>query len=286
MLKRIVIRKRTLFFGLCTACLTQACSKSDTEPTDTGPIKYVTELFDYQPAPGQFISQSLDNENGARSILRGNQGIVSLGAFGGYIVLGFDHPVINVPDKADIVVYGNSMDNFAEPGVVWLMRDENGNGIPDDTWYEIQGSEFGKPGYVRDYMVTYFKPATDTSDILWKDSSGNEGKIKGNNTHRQLYFPSWIDQDSYSLQGSLLPSTNIDQTNPDFITSAPFVYGYADNRYNGDEIDIADAIDEKGVKVNLPSINFIKIQTGILADLGRLGELSTEITAVEDLNIP
>ncbi|MEH6308573.1 cell surface protein [Olivibacter sp. CPCC 100613] len=286
MLKQIVIRKGTFFLGFSAILLIPSCSKNNTAPINAEPARYVTTLFEYVPAPGQFINQSLGDENGARSILNGNQGIVSLGAFGGYIVLGFDHSVVNVPDEKDIAIYGNATNNFAEPGIVWVMKDENGNGIPDDTWYEIRGSEFGKTGYLRDYTVTYFKPADDATDILWKDNQGNEGVVKRNDRHSQPYFPSWIDQESYQLKGSLLPNTNIDKSNPLLIVSKPFTYGYADNTAVKDEIDIADAIDERGEKVSLSSIDFVKIQTGMLADLGHLGELSTEVTAVEDLNTP
>ncbi|WP_134091755.1 cell surface protein [Olivibacter sp. XZL3] len=286
MLKRIAINKKTLLFGFSAIFLAQSCTKSDTAPAVPEATKYVTKLFEYQPAPGQFINQSIGSEQGAKSILGGKEGIVSLGAFGGYIILGFDHSVVNRPNKKDIAIYGNAANNFSEPGIVWVMKDENGNGIPDDTWYEIKGSEFGKAGYTRNYVVTYFNSGDASFDVTWKDNRDGEGKISKNSVHNQSYFPTWVEKESYTLSGSLLPNTNIDKTNPQFIVSAPFAYGYVDNNVNGDEIDIADAIDENGAEVDLPSIDFIKIQTGILADLGSLGELSTEITAVEDLNIP
>lgn len=285
MLKRITIKRRVCI-GFGFLLLTQSCSTSDSLPAPVEQVKYVTKLFEYQPAPGQLINQSLGDINAAKSILGGNQGAVSLGSFGGYIVLGFDQAVINSPNKNDIAIYGNAMDEFAEPGVVWVMKDENGNGIPDDVWYEIRGSEFGKANYIQDYTITYFKPTHDTSDVLWKDNKGKEGKIRKNSSHNQSYYPNWINQESYTLVGSLLPESNINKSNPQLITSKPFAYGYADNMPGGDEIDIEDAVDKEGQKVSLTAVDFIKIQTGILADLGWLGELSTEITSIEDLNIP
>ena len=61
---------------------------------------------------------------------------VSLGGFGGYIVVGFDHSIDNSGDY-DLGILGNSFSGSSEPGIVWVMQDENGNGLPDDTWYEL-----------------------------------------------------------------------------------------------------------------------------------------------------
>ena len=253
-------------------------------PATDGSNMYVTTLFEYLPAPGQFINKAPGNHASARGIL-GGRGMVTLGAWGGSIVLGFDHTVINQTDKKDIIIYGNPNQSFAEPGIVWVMEYENGNGKPDDTWYEIAGSEFGKEGYIRNYSVTYTRPKPATEEVAWKDNQGNTGVVATNIYHKQAYFPEWVEGDTYSLTGSILPSTNIDMSNPSYITSAPFEYGYADNKVGGDEIDIADAVDKDGKKVNLKGVDFIKIQTGIQANMGWLGELSTEVLGVADISL-
>ena len=97
------------------------------------------------------------------------------------------------------------------------------------------------------------------------------------------FYPSWLAANEYTLTGTLLPSTGI--MNNGIITSQPFAYGYADNLVNGDKIDISDAVDAAGNTVALTGINFIKIQTGIQANLGILGELSTEVLGVADLSL-
>ena len=51
----------------------------------------------------------------------------------------------------------------------------------------------------------------------------------------------------------------------------------------GDPIDISWAVDTNGNYVNLNQIDFIKITTANLADLGWLGEVSTDIMAVTDV---
>ncbi|MGS2764845.1 cell surface protein [Sinomicrobium sp. M5D2P9] len=245
---------------------------------------YVTELFEFLPAPGQFINKNPGNMESAEGIV-GKKGLVSLGGWGGTIVLGFDHTVINKEDTGDIMIYGNAMPNFAEPGVVWVMQDENGNGLPDDTWYEIKGSAHGMEGTIRNYEVTYFRPGDASESVPWEDNQGNSGVIATNAFHKQPYYPEWIEADSYTLKGTLLSSVNIDMSNPSYITSTPFEYGYADNTMGGDAIDIADAIDAAGNTVSLEGIDFIKIQTGIQANMGWLGELSTEVAGVADLGI-
>ena len=245
---------------------------------------YVTELLEYLPAPGQFINKSPGNIQSAESLI-GGTGLVSLGAWGGSISFAFDHTVINKEGANDLVIYGNPQGNFSEPGIVYVMQDDNANGLPDDTWYEIKGSAHELEGSSRDYAITYFRPETISEDIPWKDNKGNTGVVTRNNFHRQAYYPEWIKEDSYSISGTLLSDKNIDMSNPTFITSMPFEYGYADNTVGGDEIDLADAIDEDGNPVELSGIDFVKIQTGIQANMGWLGELSTEVSGIADLSL-
>ncbi|MCX2449903.1 cell surface protein [Pedobacter sp. PLR] len=277
------------FIGIATLA---SCSKDSDPAPEPIPIvgtSFVSKLIEYLPAPGQFINESLGSIEGANSVI-GKKGLVSLGAWGGSIVLGFDHMVINQADKDDIIIYGNPLPEFAEPGIVWVMQDTNGNGLADDTWYEVAGSEFSKPSYKRGYAVTYTKPAADADPVPWKDSDGLTGVVETNTFHRQAYFPVMKDKDGkliteYTLKGSKLPSTNINMTVPTMITSVPFAWGYADNTFGGDKVDIANAVDQAGKKVVLKGINFIKIQTGVQANMGWLGELSTEVVGVEDISL-
>lgn len=246
---------------------------------------YVSELLEFLPAPGQFINKKPGNMESAQSVVGVKNGLVSLGGWGGSISFKFDHTVINQEDKKDLIIYGNPSANLAEPGVIYVMQDDNGNGIADDTWYEIKGSAHDQQGTLRDYEITYFRPENSTEDIPWQDNQGNKGVIAKNAFHSQAYYPQWITEDSYTISGTLLSDSHIDMSNPSYITSMPFDYGYADNTVGGDQIDLADAIDQEGNPVSLSGIDFIKIQTGIQANMGWLGELSTEVTGVADLSL-
>lgn len=245
---------------------------------------YVTELLEYLPAPGQFINKNVGNFESAEGLI-GKRGLVTLGAWGGSVSYAFDHTVINRENEADFIIYGNGMATSAEPGVVYVMQDDNGNGLPDDTWYEIKGSAHDLEGTYRDYKVTYFRPETAENDVAWEDNKENTGFVLKNTFHKQAYYPEWITEDSYTITGTLLSDSHIDMSNPSMITSAPFEYGYADNTPGGDKINIADAIDKDGNPVHLSGIDFIKIQTGIQANMGWLGELSTEVAGIADLSL-
>ncbi len=284
-----------------------ACTKTKTSPpvtiTDTvyqdtagavamGPIRpyttasnpYVTQLFEYDPAPGQFVNTSIADWAAAQGVVGNSSGLVSLGAFGGYVVFGFDHTVLDSAGP-DLMVVGNATTGFAEPGVVWVMQDQNGNGKPDDTWYELAGSETGQAGYMRGYAVTYYRPTPANGNVAWKDNKGGSGYVLTDIYHTQDYYPDSITAVSYTLSGTLLPSIDIDTTDPANITSSAFAYGYCDNTPGGNPVDIAMAIDSLGNRVKLKGIDFVKIQTGIEANLGMLGELSTEVSAVWDVHL-
>ena len=84
---------------------------------------------------------------------------VSLGGWGGYIVVGFDHSIDNSSSGYkggyNFSITGNAFKGSSEPGIVYVMQDTNGNTLPDDEWYELKGSEYGKEETVQDYAVTY-----------------------------------------------------------------------------------------------------------------------------------
>ena len=81
------------------------------------------------------------------------------------------------------------------------MQDTNGNTLPDDEWYELKGSEFGKEETVQDYAVTYYRPTYSGADVQWKDNQGVKGKIDYLKQYHDQpsYYPARIGTDSYTL---------------------------------------------------------------------------------------
>lgn len=61
---------------------------------------------------------------------------VSLGGWGGYIVVGFDHSIDNSSSGYkggyNFSITGNAFKGSSEPGIVYVMQDTNGNTLPDD----------------------------------------------------------------------------------------------------------------------------------------------------------
>lgn len=262
------------------------------------------KVYDFLPAPGQFVNKGYTANTAAEAVeyaqtrLCGdNETLLSLGGFGGYIVVGFDHSVEN-KNGSELQIKGNPFLGSSEPGIVYVMQDENGNSLPDDTWYELKGSETGKEGTSRDFAITYYRPNTPNTPILWIDSNDETGGIRQNEYHGNPYFPIWMKDEKYTLRGTILSSKTVVDGNGIW-TNAAFGWGYADNfsskdyTNNSDEgifssgnyLKISNAIDYNGDAVELKYIDFVKVQTGLNITAGWLGELSTEVGRINDTNI-
>lgn len=288
---------------------------------------YVSSVYDFRPAPGQFINkmpeykegdtQEIMNRKVLTSIGYNSRMMISLGGYGGYVVCGFDHTIINVPGKCDFKILGNAFyadanpnptgstkGGSCEPGIVMVAYDKNKNGKPDeDEWYELAGSEYHKPGTIKNYEITYLRPATDhvptpseedkwnidTTYIPWSDNIGKKGYVFKNTFHNQIYYPQWIKEDALRFTGTLLPTNAIDESGTgSYWVLYAYDWGYADNGLNTDEdsnFDIDWAVDAKGNPVHLPGVDFIKIYTGVNQYCGWLGETSTEVEGINDLHL-
>lgn len=279
------------------------------------------KVYDYTPAPGQFINElKTGGFDGTQTTMEaaiayaearmlevdrnGNPypNWVSLGGFGGYIVVGFDHSIDNSGDY-DLGILGNSFSGSSEPGIVWVMQDENGNGLPDDTWYELRGSETGKATTIQNYEVTYYRPAGTMMPVQWEDNLGNRGEIDYlKQFHQQeYYYPLWIEEDSYTLSGTCLEPRNYDASgNGSYWVNAEYDWGYADNFSSADRLTGADnanaeananhfkishAMDFECEPIDLKFIDFVKVQVGVNTKSGWLGEVSTEVFGFYDYNL-
>ena len=258
----------------------------------------ISKVYEYTPAPGQFINDGVtlttQEEACSYAFERLSQGqFVSLGAFGGYLTAGFDHSVESSTDGGfDLQITGNAHSSSSEPGIIWVSQDENGNGLPDDTWYELRGSEYGKPETWQDYAVTYYRPSSNGTSIEWTDNRGSSGTVDYIPAYhsQETYFPLWITADSYTLRGTRLEDRLEDQNgNGSLWIGHPFDWGYADNWSETDpDIDkfsISDAVRWDGEPAGLKYIDFVKIQCGVQAKGGWTGEQSTELTLIRDLHI-
>ncbi len=196
---------------------------------------YISEVYEYCPAPGQFINSLPEYEAGdtyadmlrkaTESISGEAEELISLGACGGYVTFGFDHTEVNAEGK-DIRIWANAFydsnnpmqkGGTAEPGIVMVALDQNCNGLPDDPWFELAGSEYYKPSTIHDYQIVYNRPdpdrevvrdvingLTDVYYMRWTDSEGAEGYVSKNTFHTQEYFPQWLDDEKLTFNCSRL----------------------------------------------------------------------------------
>lgn len=283
---------------------------------------FIDRVVEYRPAPGQFVNEMPRYEAGdteadmirkASDCISGTNDImISLGAYGGYVTFAFDHTVANIPGEADIRIWGNcfyeaanpdTQGGSAEPGIVMVSYDVNGNALPDDPWYELSGSDHNNPLTLRRYSITYHRPDPDRPPveddsgflddiryIAWIDSHGSRGFMPKNIFHNQSYWPMWLDDDTLTFSGTCLPPNGIDLSGTGrYYVLYSYPWGYVDNHPNDNadlnSFDISDAVDTYGRPVNLPGADFIRVYTAVNQYCGWLGETSTEISRAQDLHI-
>ncbi len=291
------------------------------EETEYSP--FTASVYEYCPAPGQFVNvmplyEQGDNAEDMRRKAEDDitdDGIVSLGAFGGYVTFAFDHTVVNVAGQKDFYIKGNAFysdkpeqgknrGGSCEPGIVMVALDRNMNGRPDeDEWYELAGSELHNPAVKRNYAVTYHRTPSnhtpvkgddshiaDSRYIRWEANDGSSGYLEKNVFHTQDYYPQWLKDDNITFGGTLLPQNGHDTSgNGQYYVLSSYPWGYVDNHPNDSvalcSFDIADAIDSEGRSVSLPGADFVRVYTAILQNCGWIGETSTEVGRATDLHV-
>ncbi len=292
--------------------------------------KYIKAVDEYCPAPGQWVNVIPEYEEGDTPEIMAqkctesiagdyyNTHLVSLGGWGGYITFHFDHSIANIPNQRDFAIWGNAYQEMTnqvfggmnEAGIVMVSKDVNGNGKPDDPWYEISGScdidSIGKVYY--GYEVTYHQ--NPMGNIPWTDNRGNQGtvdRLYGYDNHNQEYYPLWLP-DGLTFKGTRLPDNMVDLSETVerswsqwYYVLIGFRYGYVDNlsnwtdksdanswNYEGCGIDISWAVDDNRQPVNLDFIDFVRVYTGLNQKCPApnwWGETSTEIQCAEDIHL-
>lgn len=266
---------------------------------------FATRVIHYAPAPGQFVSdpnfnnplRALGPPTGGGTSAPNNESVVTLGGFGGYIVLGFDHTVRDDPLNPmglDAIVFGNAYwvggnpdRHWAECATIEISRDVNGNGLADDPWYLIPGSHLSTPlertaRSWNDGTTTYaFElPAVPFGAIVVVNpvaGTGNEG-IFGYAEYTPTLFLGDLDGDNVVDDGGINPV--------DFYTvpDDPFESGIAPGSGGGDAFDIAWAVDPAtGEPANLDGFDFLRISNPLHVVIPAIGEKSPEIDAVADV---
>jgi len=283
---------------------------------------FIATVHEFCPAPGQFINSipevtedmtADDVVAEATRQIAGDEapGMISLGAFGGYVIFSFDHPLMNVAGECDFKIYGNAVKSdqsdtggSSEPGIVMVSADENGDGVANDTWYELKGSEWGKPETFSGFKITYHRPAQleSAENIRWTSNEPTraEGSVGINAFHTQTYWPLWLaDRETLEFTGTRLPDNAHDRSGDgSYWILDYFDWGYVDNQpdYIQDPaagripnpaspgFNLDNAVDADGNPVALKQVDFIKVYTAVNQTCGWIGETSTEVCGARDLH--
>ena len=97
------------------------------------------QVLEFHPAPGQFVNvlpeadaNSTQDEVNRRceDLLNDEGNVVSLGTYGGYITMKFDHPIVN-KHGSDFLILGNGMYATDDPkyGWEWATTSKQPNGM-------------------------------------------------------------------------------------------------------------------------------------------------------------
>jgi hypothetical protein len=250
-----------------------------------------TEVVCYSAAlPGGTFASPLRNFAPGQYSSGGSGYGWSLGALGGYEVWRVNH-------RDSYYIIGNAFSGWSEPGIIWVQEDRNGNNLPDETWYELKGSDDDDPRYKdlisRRHAVAWFKTGysvhtanngyagiTAINGVYWVDSSGRAA----------FMGPSgWASQ--WGVTGNQVTYTCTRIRNDGVVhrfASSNDFGGYVDSVQYGKWVPhgwfyISDAIRADGASVTLTAVRFVKVQTAYLGYGNPFWDVSTEIVSGTDL---
>ncbi|PIC99955.1 DUF4430 domain-containing protein [Sporosarcina sp. P29] len=259
------------------------------------------KAIEFVPAPGQYTNGSYTTD-AVKKIRSKNGGLLSLGGFGGYLVVEFEEPIKNDPLNPygiDFTVFGNPFEVNGKPGI--YNQEPGAVEVAvhkDGPWYHLAGSEYKNDDTYTDYEVTYWNPAGQSENAgKWFDNKGREGLLGGRRYPSPDQFPT-VNQEKYTLSGvSILNNfsaseigTEKKQISYGYVDSIPVLntnYEQPNNPYTtpiqgsgGDAMDISWAVDEHGKPIHLEEIKYVKVYSAINKFSGNLGEVSTEISGM------
>lgn len=290
---------------------------------------FASVVHEYRPAPGQFVQDGAFNDPraalgppvGGGTLDGDERKAVTLGGFGGVIVLGFERRVEDDPKNPlglDCIVFGNAFwasgdpnRRWGEPATIEIALDANGNGLPDDPWYLIPGTHLPEPWNAADTQTWdddtndgAFPPAFDDwippgESGVWQTagfrlpSDPFETMLILENPHGPFAteegIAGYADCSPTLVLGDLDGDNVVDDVDalPELFYTRPddpWTVGIDPGSGGGDAFDIAWAVDPaNGRPARLPGFDFIRITSATNAVFGPFGERSTEVCGVADV---
>ena len=257
-----------------------------------GPSPFASAVLDYTPGAGQFVGDPAFNDptRALGAPIGGGTGsadlssLVTLGGIGGSITLGFDERVMDDPLNPfgiDAIIFGNAFwfqntptSRFGEAGIIEISRDDNGNGLADDDWFLIPGSDLAPP------CTPCMLPIAVYGQAILFHPGGPGATLEDSHGYADLSPTLKLgDTDADDLVDDPSATPSEFYTVPD----DPLAVGLTPGSAGGDGFDIAWAVDPvTGQPATLDGFDFIRISTGLDASTV-FGEVSPEIDAVADV---
>ncbi|MBC9930164.1 PKD-like domain-containing protein [Chitinophaga qingshengii] len=201
-----------------------------------------------------------------------------IGSWGGSATFKFDHTVANAPDKAELEL--TAICSQADAPTVYVAYDRNKNGKADaDEWYEIKNDDTGL-GVIPNYEMTFTYLKTDKDEkriytsFSWKDNQTQsaQGEVLTNKT----FSSSMTSSGAFSTRGFFpgLSMVDIASKNVAILDGWKNSFTRKGKRITKNltgtpsfqqtlNIDIDMAVNDKGEYVQLPGIDFVKIQKAV-----------------------
>lgn len=288
---------------------------------------FVVTVLEFAPAPGQFVNhpafsdpkRAIGPPSGGGTSAPNNTSVVSLGGFGGSIVLGFDHTIVDDalnPFGMDAIVFGNAYwvggnanRHWAECATIEISLDQNENGLADDTWYLIPGSHITDP--TSQFVIEQWDDDIDDKSLPPDDELWIPAGDSGTWETEAFMLPGAVfgspvvtnPQSGGPIEGvfgyaEYSPTLILGDVNADNVIDDPFIppekfytvpddplrVGMTPGSGGGDAFDIAWAIDPiTGDAAELPGFDFIRLTSAVNSVSPLLGEKSAEIDAVADV---
>jgi hypothetical protein len=268
------------------------------------------ETVRYSPSSGSQVSLLAavkDDDSNPDGVFRALTGgyKTQLGLLGGFVEYKLDRLIDNDPNNnygIDFVIYGAvTAKNNAFPGTVQVARDVNGDGQPD-RWYTLAGSEYYSDGTDHDVSVTYQKMIIVVPGMAYFDDSGQRtGQFWAGGYYPDPLFSSrWnsavTSDTSTTFTGTLLstrsPAFGYADVHPMGLNGArpsqpdkavnPYRTGDLYSGSRGDGFDLAWAVDENGLPVELDSVSFIRVTSSYLSST-QADANGTVLTSIVDV---
>ncbi|MEM1071365.1 MAG: GC-type dockerin domain-anchored protein [Planctomycetota bacterium] len=242
---------------------------------------FADRVLDYSPAAGQFVTDPAFNDPDralgppgmGTPIEPGLDSLVTLGGFGGSITLAMPFTVFDDPRNRlglDAIVFGNAFyvagdpnRRFAEVGLIEIAPDANSNGLADDIFYPIAGSQGTTLPLPPELNGPVVEPPPGFPD-------GVEFVFGYADTTPTAALPAGADPASFFT-----------------IPDDPTTPGIDEDTAGGDAFDIRWAVLPGTLtRAEIDRFDFIRVTTAVDVPSGIFGEVSTEIDAVADAAPP